>query len=270
MTETDIQQKRQSRAQFVIGVVLFLAIIAVSAALIITSVTDNNLPQDTIEDSAPVDIPEETEGNRGDEAIDETLEPSIPEETEDIPEETEDIACDDKVVDEETEPTPEPTVEPETTPDVTELTEPPETKPTEPETTEPATEDVEADPQVDPEALELLACVIYQEAGGNYYCDECRRRVADVVLNRVSDDRYPDTIHGVLTQYRQYGKFYWTGVVWPERAKYEADSVARAYRIAEEVLSGQHSELYGNGYIYQAEFVQGKDNIYCCSHYFGK
>lgn len=122
------------------------------------------------------------------------------------------------------------------------------------------------------DTLELLALVIYQEAGGSMHCDECRRMVADVALNRVADDRFPNTLAGVLTQKAQYGRLYWTGLVWPSRAKKAAESTAlsRAYRIAEEVLNGQHSDLYGKGYIWQAEFKQGKDNIYHCGHYFGR
>lgn len=142
------------------------------------------------------------------------------------------------------------------------------------ESTEPVTEPVWTPPEA-PSAddnLGLLACVIYQEAGGDAACDDCRRRVADVVLNRMAHSSFPYTIHGVLTQYAQYGLMHWAGVVWPERAKNpsEAAAVERAYRIAEEVLNGHHSELFGKGYIYQAEFIQGQDNIYCCGHYFGR
>lgn len=145
------------------------------------------------------------------------------------------------------------------------------------ETTEPIeTEPIITEPPVDPNSgmtdVEMLALVIFQEVGGDHHCDDCRRRVADVVLNRVAHDDFPDTIYEVLTQKGQYGRLYWTGLVWAERAsnQYEQHAVERAYRIAEEVLNGQHSELYGKGYIWQAEFVQGKDNIYCCGHYFGR
>ena len=147
-------------------------------------------------------------------------------------------------------------------------------EPTEEEVEADIKEPVEEEIEVDPEELELLACVIYQEAGADYCCDDCRRRVADVVLNRVEDDRFPDNIQGVLTQKRQYGRYYWTGVVWPERAKNDCEkhAVERAYRIAEEVLKGEHSELYGEGYIWQAEFKQGTGVVYCdqCKIYFGK
>lgn len=120
--------------------------------------------------------------------------------------------------------------------------------------------------------LEMLAIVIYQEAGGDAACDDCRRRVADVVLNRVAHSSFPYTIEGVLTQPYQYGLLWQTGLVWPERASNpsEAAAVERAYRIAAEILSGHHSELFGKGYIWQAEFIQGRDNIYHCGHYFGR
>ena len=161
----------------------------------------------------------------------------------------------------ETEPVTEPPTEP-----VVEETEPvtePEIEETEPEPTE---------PEIDPEELEMLACVIYQEAGGDAYCDDCRYRVGDVVLNRIADSRFPDTMYKVLTAKAQYGRFHWTGIVWPDRAysSSEAHAVERAYEVAENLLTGHHSSLYGKGYIWQAEFVQGEDNVYCCRHYFGR
>lgn len=121
--------------------------------------------------------------------------------------------------------------------------------------------------------LSLLACIIFQEMGGDYGCDDCRRRVADTVLNRVNSPYFPNTIYEVLTQGKlQYGFDSTTGVYWQERAKDpgEAHAVDRAYRIAEEVLNGKHSEIYGKDYIWQAEFIQGINNIYCCNTYFGQ
>ncbi len=125
---------------------------------------------------------------------------------------------------------------------------------------------------VDPEELDMLACVIYQEVGGNKSCDACRWYVADIVLNRINHPEFPNTMEGVLTAHGQYGLFYWTGIKWAERAKYdvEKDAVDRAYKIAGLVLSGQHSSLYGEGYIWQAGFKQGTDGFWCCGHYYGK
>ena len=163
--------------------------------------------------------------------------------------------------------TEETTVETTEPPKATEPSKEPSKEPT--KTTEPSTE---PDHSTDNDILELLACVIYQETGGDHHCDMCRRRVADVVLNRVADERFPNTVYGVLTQKNQYGNYYSTGVVWPSRASKpeEKHAVERAYRIAQEVLNGQHSELYGKGYIWQSSFIQGKDNVYCCGHYFGR
>lgn len=142
-----------------------------------------------------------------------------------------------------------------------------------PEVTESPVTD-ESNQLVNLDDYELLARVIYQEAGGDAVCDECRRRVADVVLNRVRDERFrdQDTIYEVLTREGQYGRFHWTGVVWPERAAYESEhhAVKRAYQIAAEVLNGQHSDLYELGYVWQAEFPQGYDVVFCCGIYFGR
>ena len=111
------------------------------------------------------------------------------------------------------------------------------------------------------EELEMLALVIYQEAGGNACTDETRLMVGQVVLNRVADDRYPNTIEEVITQKAQYGRLYWTGLVWPERAYHETEkeAVERAYKCAEMVLNGE--KLLPDDVIYQAEFCQGSEVI---------
>ena len=132
----------------------------------------------------------------------------------------------------------------------------------------------EPDPPEPPEAeVQMLAIVIYREAGGDACSDLCRRRVGDVVLNRLADPRFPDTLEGVLTQRGQYGTMAWTGITWPERANQpgERNAVARAERIARELLTGQHSDLYGRGYVFQSEFPDlGHDAILCCGVYFAK
>lgn len=131
-------------------------------------------------------------------------------------------------------------------------------------------EDVEPEVAYTEEELEQMALVIYQEAGGDACSDETRLMVGNVVLNRVADDRYPDTIEEVLLQERQYGRLHWTGLVWPERAvkAEEAHAVERAYKCAEEVLNGVR--LLPDDVIFQAEFEQGteivahQDGFYFC------
>lgn len=138
-------------------------------------------------------------------------------------------------------------------------------------TAAPLPEDEDAEPETDEDDLDRLACVIYQEAGSDYIADETRYMVGDVVLTRVADARFPDTLEGVLTQKGQYGEFYRTGIRWPERAQWEPEAVQRAYDTARDLLTGtRHSALYAGGYIWQAEFPQGTDVIFADGLYFGR
>lgn len=120
------------------------------------------------------------------------------------------------------------------------------------------------------EELDILALIVYQEAGGDRVSDDTRRLVAQVFLNRVNDSRFPDSFYEVATEERQYGRLYWTGIVWPDRAssQAEAHAVERAYRIAQEVLESDEP-VCPEGVIFQAEFVQGEiyaeqDGMYFC------
>ena len=120
------------------------------------------------------------------------------------------------------------------------------------------------------EELDILALIVYQEAGGDRVSDDTRRLVAQVFLNRVNDSRFPDSFYEVATEERQYGRLYWTGIVWPDRAssQEEAHAVERAYRIAQEVLESDEP-VCPEGVIFQAEFVQGdiyaeQDGMYFC------
>lgn len=266
-------------------VVIAICLIVIAGALIGIYIHGSLIAEESEADN-------ETTVTDATEATEEAAETEPTETTEEVTEETTETIVETEAV--ETTEYVEPTVYiPETV-----VTEPPtEPAPTNPPETEPPTEPAEPIPEttdapvteetepVDipteetevaaPEysaEVEMLACVAYQEAGGDAHCDECRRRVIDVVLNRVASPSFPNTIYEVLTQEGQYGRFHWTGIIWPERAKYESEAhaVERAYRIAQEVLNGQHSELYGNRYVWQAGFVQGYDNVYCCGHYFGK
>ena len=130
-----------------------------------------------------------------------------------------------------------------------------ETEPTEPAYTQ--------------EDLDLLALVIYQEAGADFCTDETRMMVGSVVMNRVEDDRFPETIHGVVTQKGQYGRLHWTGPVWPTRARHSTEShaVARAYTIAERILQGERT--LPADVIFQSEYILGEivtvsDGFYFC------
>ena len=138
------------------------------------------------------------------------------------------------------------------------------------ETTEETTEVTEPVISYSEKDLEYLAIVIYQEAGGDNFSDDTRLKVGTVVMNRVADPRFPDDLHGVLTQEQQYGLLHWTGVVWADRAKNpgEEHAVKRAYKFAEQILMGYRS--FGEDVVWQAEFPQGseivayQDGMYFC------
>lgn len=140
-------------------------------------------------------------------------------------------------------------------------------------TVEPNVTDINAghtEPTYTEAELEAMAIVIYQEAGGDACSDETRIMVGNVVMNRVADERFPDTIEEVLLSKRQYGRLHWTGLVWADRASKpeEAHAVERAYDCARRVLEGER--LLPDDVIWQAEFVQGteivaqQDGFYFC------
>lgn len=86
----------------------------------------------------------------------------------------------------------------------------------------------------------LLADCIYWEARGQSF--ECQCYVGQVILNRVYDRRYPNTIRGVIGQPGQYAN----GI---------RSSPDPCYAAADAVLSGQVA--MPRNVIYQAQFTQG-------------
>lgn len=120
------------------------------------------------------------------------------------------------------------------------------------------------------EDLFLMACAIYSEAGGNAASDETRLLVGSVILNRLATGYWGDTLREVLEAPGQYNTFSSKGIVFPARAynAVEQEAVARAYRIAQQVLD--EGPICPPEVIWQAEFEQGKgtylyqDGIYFC------
>ena len=131
--------------------------------------------------------------------------------------------------------------------------------------------------------LELIAWVIYMEQGEDKVCDDCRRRVADVILNLTeckitntgNDYYWPDTIYGVISggPINPYQNMKNT-TKWPNTAHLERErhAVEKAFQIAHEVLRGQHSEIYRKGYFYYAgaNVYGGEPDtaIHCCETWF--
>ena len=100
----------------------------------------------------------------------------------------------------------------------------------------------------------LLAKIIQNEAGADIATDEHQRAVASVVLNRVNDSRFPDTVYGVISQG-------WNGEC---PAQYAVGGAERFFSLvpSERAISNAEYVLtYGStvpGAIWQAEFVQGE------------
>ena len=118
---------------------------------------------------------------------------------------------------------------------------------------------------------EILSIIIYQEAGSDACSDDTRLKVGSVFMNRVESDLFPNTFEEVAIAESQYGRLYWTGIQWSDRASLpeEERAVQRARDIAERILNGERG-FDTNDVIWQAEFVQGneivafQDGIYFC------
>lgn len=64
--------------------------------------------------------------------------------------------------------------------------------------------EVKADVEYTEEDIQEIASVVYVEA--NAETELGQRLVIDVILNRVDNDTFPDTLEGVLTQKNQFSK----------------------------------------------------------------
>lgn len=108
-----------------------------------------------------------------------------------------------------------------------------------------------------------LATAIYFEARGE--SEEGQRAVAQVVLNRVLDSRYPDTVCGVVFQnqtWRNRCQFSFACDGRPERIN-DKTSWATAMTIAEEALKGDYfDEGIGEATHYHATYVRPRWSRY--------
>ena len=118
--------------------------------------------------------------------------------------------------------------------------------------------------------LDMLACAIYKEAGGDACSDETRMMVGNVILNRVSHPDFPNTVKEVLVAPFQYNTFSWTGIVWPDCATSDVEhhAVDRAYECAQRLLDGERvfdeSVIWQSGEFQGTELVSYQDGIYFC------
>ena len=96
------------------------------------------------------------------------------------------------------------------------------------------------------EALDIVAKVVAGEAGG---CPaEHQIAVAAVVVNRVNDERFPDTVREVVAQPGQYHTSYLANFAKTPRSCYEAAKAA---------LDG--TDAVPDDVVWQAQFPQGRE-----------
>lgn len=91
-----------------------------------------------------------------------------------------------------------------------------------------------------------LACIIYAEAGSDWCTDAHQRAVASVVINRVNDDRFPDTIYDVLHEAGQY--------------PYTCNNTTYDDRAMENAIYVLENGPTVSG-VFQANFVQGSEIV---------
>lgn len=112
--------------------------------------------------------------------------------------------------------------------------------------------------QYSDEDIRILTTTVFHEAG--HTTEQLRQYVAQVVLNRVEDSRFPDTVKGVITQPGQYSTKYATVEAANAIQATDSRNGTYYYGICEDsvkaAMMGQ-VEMPSN-VLYQANFSQGK------------
>lgn len=112
--------------------------------------------------------------------------------------------------------------------------------------------------QYSDEDIRILTTTVFHEAG--HTTEQLRQYVAQVVLNRVEDSRFPDTVKGVITQPGQYFTKYATVEAANAIQATDSKNGTYYYGICEDsvkaAMMGQ-VEMPSN-VLYQANFSQGK------------
>lgn len=112
--------------------------------------------------------------------------------------------------------------------------------------------------QYSDEDIRILTTTVFHEAG--HTTEQLRQYVAQGVLNRVEDSRFPDTVKGVITQPGQYSTKYATVEAANAIQATDSKNGTYYYGICEDsvkaAMMGQ-VEMPSN-VLYQANFSQGK------------
>ena len=112
--------------------------------------------------------------------------------------------------------------------------------------------------QYSDEDIRILTTTVFHEAG--HTTEQLRQYVAQVVLNRVEDSRFPDTVKGVITQPGQYSTKYATVEAANAIQATDSKNGTYYYGICEDsVKEGMMGQVeMPSNVLYQANFSQGK------------
>ena len=102
-------------------------------------------------------------------------------------------------------------------------------------------------PNYTEEELDMLSRIIHAEAGSDCISDEHQQLVGMVVINRINDPRFPDTMEEVIMAKGQYDCV--------RNGSYYQQPSKRAIENAKKVLNGEVEAP--PDMVYQAEFPQG-------------
>ena len=105
--------------------------------------------------------------------------------------------------------------------------------------------------EINQRELELLAHLIFAEAGSDWCEDNMLYYVGSVVLNRIESEYYPNTMEEVIYQPGQYSCV--------NNGHIEFEYNQRAYNVAEDLLTS--GSCLPSNVVYQAQFEQG-DGVY--------
>ena len=103
------------------------------------------------------------------------------------------------------------------------------------------------EPNYTEKELDMLSRIIYAEAGSDCITDEHQQLVGMVVINRINDPRFPDTMEEVIMAKGQYDCV--------RNGSYYKKPSERAIENAKKVLCGEVDAP--PNMVYQAEFPQG-------------
>ena len=112
-----------------------------------------------------------------------------------------------------------------------------------------------------------IDAVISSVRGSETASDVTMIMVGNVILNRVDDSRYPDTVDQVLCQPMQFSCFSESGMKWVGRGATDAAWQKRCMDAAERVMNGER--LLSYGVVYVSGTKQGTveaqlDGLYFC------